>query len=109
MALLMSLSVSLALTLLFELTFAWLWGVRRKGLVLVILMNVLTNPAVVTLHYICTAVLGWNEILPVLILEAAAIIAEGFCCRGMIQKPWKFVICVNLLSYLTGELLQRTC
>ena len=106
MYLLSALAISLALTLLLELTFALLWGIRGKGLVLVILMNILTNPAVVTLHYICTAVFGWNEILPVLFLEMAAITAEGLCCRGMIQKPWKFAICINLFSYFAGEILQ---
>ena len=106
MYLLLSLAISLALTLLLELSFALLWGVRGKGLVLVILMNILTNPAVVTLHYISTAVFGWNKVLAVLVLEAAAIIAEAFCCRGIIQKPWKFAICVNLFSYFAGEILQ---
>lgn len=106
MYLLSALVISLSLTLLLELVFAWFWGIRGKGLVLVILMNILTNPAVVTLHYLCTAVFGWNGILPVLFLEAAAIITEGFCCRGMIQKPWKFAICINLFSYFAGEILQ---
>ncbi len=106
MYLLLSLAVSLVLTLVLELVFAWLWGIRGRGLVLVILMNILTNPAVVTLHYLCTAVLGWQELLPVVLLEAAAVTAEGFCCRGMIQKPWKFAICINLFSYFAGEILQ---
>ncbi len=106
MYLLLSLLISLVLTLLLELGFAWFWGVRGKGLALVILMNILTNPAVVTIHFLCTVVLGWNELFPVLLLEAAAITAEGFCCRGMIRKPWTFSIYVNLFSYLTGELLQ---
>ena len=106
MYLLLALAISLSMTLILELTFAWFWGIRGKGLVLVTLMNILTNPAVVTLHYICTAVLGWNELLPVLFLETAAISAEGFCCRGMIRKPWKFAICVNLFSYFAGEILQ---
>ena len=106
MYLLSALAISLSLTLLLELAFALLWGVRGKGLLLVILMNILTNPAVVTLHYICTAVFGWNGILPVLFLEAAAITAEGICCRGVIQKPWTFAICINLFSYFAGEILQ---
>ena len=106
MYLLHSLVISLTLTLLLELAFAWFWGIRSKGLVLVILMNILTNPAVVTFHYLCTAILGWSEILPVFLLEAAAIAAEGICCRGMIRKPWKFAICVNLFSYFSGEILQ---
>ena len=40
------------------------------------------------------------------ILEAAAVVVEGFCCRGVIQKPWLFAFCINLFSYGVGELLQ---
>ena len=104
--LLPSLVISLVLTLIFELLFALVWGVRKKGLLLVVLMNILTNPAVVLLHFICTAFLGWTGFLPVLILEIAAIAAEGFCCRGMIKKPWLFAVCANVFSYTIGELLQ---
>ena len=101
-----SLLISLGLTLLLELGFALVWGVRKKGLILVLLMNILTNPVVVFLYTISVSVLGWTGFLPVLILELAAIVVEGFCCRGFIQKPWLFVLCVNCFSYFTGELLQ---
>lgn len=106
MDLLYALVISLVLTLALELLFALLWGVRKKALLLVGLMNVLTNPAVVTLHFLCTRFLGWTGFLPVLILEAAAVVVEGFCCRGVIQKPWLFAFCINLFSYGVGELLQ---
>ena len=104
--LLHSLLISLLLTLILELLFALIWGIRKKGLVLVILMNILTNPAVVLLHFFCTFFLGWTGFFPVLLLELAAIVAEAFCCRGIIRKPWLFALCVNLFSYSLGELLQ---
>ena len=104
--LLHSLLISLILTLLLELLFALIWGVRKRGLILIILMNILTNPAVVLLHFFCTVFLGWTGFLPVLILELAAIVVEGFCCCGMIRKPWLFAFCINLFSYSIGELLQ---
>ena len=104
--LLHSLAISLLLTLVLELFFALLWGVRKRGLVLVLLMNILTNPAVVLLHFFCIAFLGWTGFLPVLVLELAAIVVEAICCRGMIAKAWLFAICINVFSYLTGELLQ---
>ena len=104
--LLHSLLISLLLTLVLELLFALIWGVRKRGLVLVILMNILTNPAVVLLHFFCIAFLGWTGFLPILVLELAAIVIEGFCCRGMIRKPWLFAVCVNVFSYAIGELIQ---
>lgn len=106
MLLVRSLIISLSLTLVLELLFAWFWGVRKKGLVLVILMNILTNPAVVTLHFIALSLLGWRGFLPVLILELAAFVTEGFCCRDVISRPWLFAFCINLFSYGMGELLQ---
>ena len=106
MYLIHSLIVSLVLTLLVELAFALVWGVRQRGLLLVLLMNILTNPAVVLLHFVCTVIMGWGSFFPVLILELAAIVTEGFCCRGVIRKPWLFALCINVCSYGVGEILQ---
>lgn len=104
--LLQSLLISLALTLVLELAFALAWGVRKEGLLLVVLMNVFTNPAVVTLHFLCTVRLEWPALPVTAALEAAAITAEGFCAKGMIRRPWRFAILVNLFSYGAGALLH---
>lgn len=97
--LLYSLAVSLSLTLIIELMFALIWGVRDKKLWLVVGMNVLTNPAAVTLHFLLPA-------FPVLILEAAVIAAEGLCARGIIRRPWLYALLANTVSYCIGLLLQ---
>lgn len=101
-----SLAVSLALTLALELAFALAWGVRKHGLGLVVLMNLLTNPAVVTLHWVAVRRFGLPDIPVTLILELAAVLAEGFCCRGMIRRPWAFALLINLFSFGAGALLQ---
>ena len=95
---------SLVLTLVLETLFALVWGVRKKGLLIVALMNVLTNPAVVTLHFLCVNWLGWT-VLPVVVLELAAMVVEGFCCRGVVKRPWLFAVLVNLFSFTIGGLL----
>ena len=99
-----SLIGSLVLTLVLETLFALVWGVRKKGLLIVALMNVLTNPAVVTLHFLCVNWLGWT-VLPVVVLELAAMVVEGFCCKGVIKRPWLFAVLVNLFSFGIGGLL----
>ena len=104
-ALIQSLVVSLVLTLILELGFALVWGVRKKGLVLVLLMNVLTNPAVVMLHSFGVYFCGLPEIPVVLALETAAVVVEGFCCRGVIRRPWLVAVLVNAFSYTVGVLL----
>lgn len=106
MNLIFSLAVSLLLTIGLELCFSLLWGVRGRGLLLVLLMNLMTNPAAVLLHFTFVRLLGWSAICVVPLLELAAVIAEGFCCRGIIRRPWLFALLVNLFSYGMGELLQ---
>ena len=95
-------AVSLGLTLLLELPFVYLWGLRsRRDLKLAVLANVLTNPAVVLLHG-----LG----LPALPLEAAAVAAEGFCYRvrgDRVRRPFLLALLVNALSYGLGLFLNR--
>lgn len=93
--------VSLGLTLLLELPFVYLWGLRsRHDLTLAVLVNVLTNPAAVFLH-----TLG----VPALPLEAAAVAVEGVCYRfrgGHIRHPWRLALWVNVFSYSVGCLLN---
>ena len=102
-----SLALSLALTLIFELGFALLWGVERRDLPMVVLMNLLTNPAVVLCHR--AAALWWpGTILGVTAaLELGAVAAEGYLCRtrSRVRFPWAFALCVNLFSFTLGLLL----
>lgn len=105
-ALLLSLAVSLVLTLALELAFALAWGLRRRDLGLVALMNVMTNPAAVTLHFLIRYLLGWTSLWWTALLEALAVLAEGLCCRGRVRHPWRFALLINLFSYSMGLLLQ---
>ena len=94
-------ALSLGLTLLFEVPFACLWGLRsRHNLTVAVLVNVLTNPAVVLLN-----ALGG----PILLLEAAAIAVEAVSyrhCGKEIQRPVLLACCANVFSYSMGLLLQ---
>jgi hypothetical protein len=98
-ALLISLGVSLSLTLVIELVYALVWGVRGRDIWLVVLMNIMTNPTVVTIHFLFPT-------FPILILEAAVVGAEGLCARGRIRQPWLYALLVNTLSFSVGLLLQ---
>ena len=102
-----SLTVSLALTLVLELGFALLWGAGKNDLPLVALANVLTNPVVVLCHTLA-ALFFPAALLPVtLVLEAGAVLAEGrvFATRGEIRFPWGFALCANLFSFSIGFLI----
>lgn len=97
---------SLALTLLFELPFAWLWGAKKKDLIVVLLMNILTNPLVVMWYY-STWQLGFliSTVLP----EVAAIVTEAFLLRKFAKNtpyPILLAVMINLFSYSIGVLLS---
>ena len=106
---LVSLGVSLGLTLLFEGVFALLWGLRGRDLLLCALVNLLTNPPLVF------CVLCWRHFgpapawLPVPILEALAVWAEGHFYKKdgeNIRRPWLFSLCANAFSYTMGIVIS---
>lgn len=106
MSILTTLLIALVLTLVLELLFALVWGVRRDGLTLVVLMNIMTNPAANLLHHIAVCLLGWPTAWVVLVLELSVVVVEGFCCKGVIRRPWLFALLINVWSYSMGVLIQ---
>ena len=106
MSLLLSMVWALLLTLVLELSFALAWGLRKQQLSIVLLMNVLTNPAANILYSFMTAYMGLPKLPLAIVLEFAAIAIEGLCCKGIIKKPWLFAVLINLFSYTAGLILQ---
>ena len=107
---LIRLLTALGLTLALELAFALLWGVKgRRDLILVVLVNVLTNPPVNLLFHLL-ADLRSLPALPVLItLEVSAVAVEWLYYRKTdngIHHPLPFSLCANGFSYCAGHLLQ---
>ena len=109
--LLRGIAISLALTLIFELAYAWMWGVReRHDFLLVCAVNVLTNPIVVFAAYSAmyrrTALrLG----VVMLIMETLAVVTEGLLYQKFartIRRPWLFALSANAFSYAVGELIN---
>lgn len=106
MSLLASMVLALTLTELLEILFSLLWGLRRHQLVLVLLMNLLTNPAVNFLYTLFVSCLGCPAGVTVLVLELSVVLTEYRCCRGIVPKPLLFALFVNGFSYGAGFLLQ---
>lgn len=97
---------SLLLTQLFELPFAWLWGARKMDLLVVLLMNILTNPLVVIWHYAT-----WEQgfFVCTVMPELAAIITEAILLRKFTKNtpyPVLLGIFLNLFSYSAGVVLS---
>jgi len=109
--LLAALAISLVLTLVFEIGFFFITGKRnRKDLLLVILVNVLTNPIVVLLYWISAYFTNWNLTLVKIPLEIFAVLTEGFYYKKYGQtfkRPFLFSLAANAFSFTAGVLIQQ--
>lgn len=108
-ALLPTFALSLGLTLILETAVALLCRLRGRDILLLILVNILTNPAVVYLDMLCGTLLPGGNDLWQIPLELAAIAAEALCYArfaSAIRRPWTFALVANLFSYGCGLLIQ---
>jgi len=107
---LIPLAVSLVLTIALEAGFFLLTGKRdRKDMLLVVLVNVITNPVVVLLYYIASLYTNWNLIPVIILLEGFAILTEGYYYKKYgrdFKKPYLFSAAANMFSYWIGLLIQ---
>lgn len=108
--LILALAFSLAATVLLEACFFLLTGKRnKKDLLLVILVNVLTNPPVVLLFWLAalhTSINGWIIKAP---LEILAVLIEAFYYKRYardIKRPFLFSLAANAFSFTAGVLIQ---
>jgi hypothetical protein len=96
---------SLGLTLIFELPLCWFWGLKsRKQLFLAFLVNLLTNPAAVALH--------WFGV-PQIPIEIIVLLTEFMVYRSFerhpdysIRHPFALSLSANGISYGLGILIQ---
>ena len=100
-------------TIVIEILIALLCGVRRrKDLLNVVLVNVLTNPIVVSLPVLLGVNLGvrW-QIISLVILEVLTLIIEGLIYSKVLDyrkiNPYVLSLILNLSSYLIGEVINR--
>ena len=108
--LLIALVISLALTLVFESGFFLIISKRnKKDLLLLIMVNVLTNPIVVLLYWLAALYTNWNGTLIKIPLEIFAVLTEWFYYRKYGQdfkRPFFFSLAANAFSFTAGLLLQ---
>jgi hypothetical protein len=105
-----ALVVSLILTILFEAGIFLLIGKRKKkDLLLVMLVNVITNPVVVLSYWLAVLYTNWNHVLVTMLLELFAVLTEGYYYKKYGQdfgRPYLFSAAANAFSFGTGVLLQ---
>ena len=109
--LLTALTVSLISTVALEAGFFLLAGKRnKKDLLLTVMVNIITNPAVVLLYWLAVLYTGWNRIVIKIPLELFAVFTEGYYYRKYgrdFKHPYLFSIATNAFSFGIGLLIQN--
>ena len=100
-------------TLLIEICFSLLLGVRKKSdLLIVALVNLMTNPLVVSLGFTAGFFFGSTvRIICMVFLELSAFAAEGFVYKKTLDykkiNPFLLSLLLNTASYLSGLLINK--
>ena len=91
---------SFLITAAVEVPLSLLFGARKKGLLIVLIVNLITNPPAVFLAYL-------------ILMECAVILIEWGLYRRMdrklpvVRKPLLAAVVLNVTSYLSGVVLNR--
>lgn len=108
--LLYALALSLVLTVALELGFFFLTGKRdKKDVSLVVLVNVVTNPAVVLSYWLLIRYTNLPGAVMLIPLELFAVLCEGCYYKKYgrdFKRPYLFSFAANAFSFGTGLLLQ---
>ena len=111
MILLNLLMTTLIGTVIIEVVFALLLGVRdKKDIMNIILANIMTNPFLVIFSFMIKAKHGDQVYYPVLFfMEILAVLSEGYIYRKYLEykriRPFLLSLILNLLSYTIGLLI----
>lgn len=105
-----ALGISLSLTIALEFLFAVLVGIRnKKDLLLLILVNILTNPPTVLIYYLLAFYTSWNKWLIQIPLEILVIFVEATYYKSYgkeFRRPFLFSLLANMFSYGIGIILN---
>lgn len=114
--LLLMFGISLILTLIIELLVTFIMGVRsKKGVKLIVLINILTNPVAVLLCWLADLYVpfGWEPVVFILV-ELAVVYVEAKLLslfaninEFRIKHPVRLAIAANLISCLIGIVGQQ--
>ena len=101
---------SLGLTLLLEAGFFLLVvKYNKKDFMLLVLVNILTNPIVVLLYWLASVYTDLHRAIIIIPLEIFAIVVEWQYYKKYgqnINRPFLFAFSANMFSYWIGVLIQ---
>lgn len=105
--------ICLSSTIMIELIMSLLLGIRNKKDILnVILVNIMTNPLVVSILMYITYYRLFNTTISIIILEILVILTEGFTYKKVLTfdkiNPYVLSLILNISSYFIGRVLNNT-
>jgi hypothetical protein len=105
-----SLSLSFVLTIVLEAGFFLIVGKRdKRDFLLLVLVNILTNPIVVLIFWLVAVYTDCNPYIVLIPLEISAVMTEGFYYRKYgrcFSRPFIFSLSANMVSFGVGELID---
>jgi len=104
--------ICLSSTIMIELIMSLLLGIRNKKDILnVILVNIMTNPLVVSILMYITYNRLFNTTISIIILEILVILTEGFAYKKVLTfdkiNPYVLSLILNISSYFISGLLNN--
>lgn len=115
MEMIRALAISLVLTFLLELFVAWIMGIRtRESIILILLVNILTNPAAVYLSYLLAELNpAVNPLVLQVPVEIVVLFAEAFIYKTFskheeysLKRPILYAFAANAFSWGIGVILN---
>lgn len=104
--------ICLSSTIVIELIMSLLLGIRsKKDILNVILVNIMTNPLVVSILMYITYNRLFNTTISIIILEILVILTEGFTYKKVLTfdkiNPYVLSLILNISSYFIGRVLNN--
>jgi len=102
---------ALILTILIEVSVSFILGYRKKDLLNVVLVNIMTNPLVVTIPVYVNVKYGlMPRNIVLLIFELLAVLSEGYVYSKYLDRKkincYLLSVILNLSSYLFGLIIN---
>lgn len=105
-----SLIKSFILTFIIEYIIIKLIFIKKKALIPVLLVNMLTNPLVVYIYNIMSIYSFFYKDIVLVFLELVVVIVEGYVYKYLFEIKWKIALIIsfisNVVAYLVGILIS---
>ena len=105
-----SLIKSFILTFIIEYIIVKLIFIKKKAIIPVLLVNMLTNPLVVYIYNIMSIYSFFYKDIVLVFLELLVVIVEGYVYKYLLEIKWKKSLIISLISnmiaYIAGIVLS---